>query len=101
MGRKFKQNQMRIKPDKQSKAKWTFKISPFFPGQTDDDDVKIQCRDLGVMCGVHGGVRFHDSVGYNEQFRLVPHGKEGWFYIWNRNERKYVWMDGNHDRGQA
>jgi len=34
-------------------------------------------------------------------FRLIPHGTDGWFYIWTRNEQKYIWLDKDHDYGQA
>merc|ERR1712050_495454 len=53
------------------------------------------------MSAVDGGIRFQDSRGFKERFRLIPHGTDGWFYIWTRNEQKYIWLDKDHDYGQA
>merc|ERR1712203_17479 len=104
----FKGNKMRYKPYRTSRAKWNFRISPFFPGQAGSDDVQIECvgleqdgKKMSIMSAVHGGIRFQSSKGFNERFRLIPHGTEGWFYIWTRNEQKYIWLDKDHDYGQA
>merc|ERR1712203_560611 len=91
----FVQNQLRYKPYRTSRAKWNFRISPFFPGQAGSDDVSVECPGLthpekkekpkwSFMSAVHGGIRFQESRGFNERFRLIPHGTDGWFYIWTR-----------------
>merc|ERR1712050_72145 len=97
----FLGNKMRYKPYKTDRAKWNFRLSTFFPGQAGSDEVQVECVGLGNMYAVHGGIGFHDSKGFNERFRLIPHGTEGWFYIWTRNEQKYIWLDKDHDYGQA
>merc|ERR1712203_828597 len=108
----FVQNQLRYKPYKTSRAKWNFRISPFFPGQAGSDDVSVECPGLthpekeekpkwSFMRAIHGGIRFEGYRGFHERFRLIPHGTEGWFYIWTRNEQKYIWLDKDHDYGQA
>merc|ERR1712178_557203 len=80
--------------------------SPFFPGQAGSDDVSIECPgltnpDWRFMRAIHNGIRFEGSRGFHERFRLIPHGTDGWFYIWSRSEQKYICMDKDHERGQA
>merc|ERR1712050_474918 len=108
----FVQNQLRYKPYEPTRVKWNFRISPFFPGQAGSDDVSIECLgltnpdedpnpDWRFMRAIHNGIRFEGSRGFHDRFRLIPHGTDVWFYIWSRSEQKYIYMDKDHERGQA